>query len=221
MYTDRHTDTQTDRHTDRHEYSIVAGENRNYKESHEQGFKWHFDKVHKEAFKKIKDAMTSAPVLRYYSLDEPVVISCDPSQFGLGCVLLQNYASVAYGSKALTDAEYAYAQIEKELLAIVFAIKKFHSYIFGRSDVTVEIDLLPLVHILEKPLYQVPLRLQKLDFKLVAKRYRNPCHRCTKQSIYQGFRSKAEHLHCFIRINSKFEVIKPSKYYRNQRENSS
>ena len=135
------TDTQTHRHTDRHEYSIVAGENRNYKESHEQGFKWHFDKVHKEAFKKIKDAMTSAPVLRYYSLDEPVVISCNASQCGLGCVLLQNYASVAYGSKDLTDAEYAYAQIEKELLAIVFAIKKFHSYIFGRSDVTVEIDL--------------------------------------------------------------------------------
>ena len=52
------------------------------KESHEQGFKWHFDKVHKEAFQKIKDAMTSAPVLRYYSSDEPVVISCDTTQCG-------------------------------------------------------------------------------------------------------------------------------------------
>ena len=147
------------------------------KEPHEQGFKWHFDKVHKEAFQKIKYAMTSAPVLRYYSSDEPVVISCDTTQCGLGCVLLQNNAPVAYGSKALTDAEYAYAQIEKELLGIVFAMKKFHSYIYGRSDVTVETDHLPLVWILEKPLYQVPLRLQKMrmklqgyDFKLVAKR---------------------------------------------------
>ena len=147
------------------------------KESHVKGFKWHFDEIHKEAFQKIKDALSSAPVLRYYSLKEPVTISCDASQSGLGCVLLQGNAPVAYGSKALTDAEYAYAQIEKELLAIVFAFKKFHTYIYGRQDITVETDHAPLVRIMEKPLYQVPLRLQKMrmklqgyDFQLIAKK---------------------------------------------------
>jgi len=147
------------------------------KESNEPGFTFHFDPVHKEALKRIKEVLTSAPVLRFYSLKDPVVISCDASQFGLGCVLMQNNAPVAYASKALTDTEFAYAQIEKELLAIVFAVQKFHTYIYGRSDVVIETDHLPLVRIFQKPLYQIPIRLQKMrmrlqgyDFKLVAKR---------------------------------------------------
>ena len=147
------------------------------KESNNRGFTWHWDEMHQEAFDKLKKMMTSTPVLRSYSLNEPIIISCDASQSGLGCVLLQNDKPVAYASKALTNAEYAYAQIEKELLAIVFAMKKFHSYIYGRTDVTVETDHLPLIRIFEKPLHQIPLRLQKMKmrvqhyhFTLVAKR---------------------------------------------------
>jgi hypothetical protein len=147
------------------------------KERKDPDFKWHFDASHREAVVKIKQMMTTAPVLKYYSLTDPIVISCDASQSGLGCVLMQNGKPVAFGSKALTHAEYAYAQIEKELLAIVFAIKKFHTYVYGRSDVTVETDHLPLVRIFEKPLHMVPLRLQKMrmrlqghDFKIVAKK---------------------------------------------------
>ena len=136
------------------------------KESNTRGFKWHFDQVHKDSFNLIKQRMTRAPVLRYYSLRDPIVISCDASKSGLGCVLLQNDAPVAYGSRALTAPECAYAQIEKELLAIVHAVKKFHSYIYGISDVTVETDHRSLVRILEKPLHQVPLRLQKMRMKL-------------------------------------------------------
>ena len=59
---------------------------------------------------------------------------------------------------------------------IVFAYKKFHTYLYGRSNVTVETDHLPLVRIFEKPLHQVPLRLQKMrlslqhyTFKLIGK----------------------------------------------------
>ena len=136
------------------------------KEANQRGFKWHFDPIHKETFEKIKKLMCTAPVLKFYSLHDPVVISCDASQSGLGCVLFQRDAPVAYGSRALTETECAYAQIEKELLAIVFAVKKFHSYIYGRTDVIVETDHRPLVRILEKPLYQVPLRLQKMRMKL-------------------------------------------------------
>ena len=73
---------------------------------------------------------------------------------------------MAYASKALTTAEYAYGQIEKELIAIVFAFKKFHSDLFGRDDITVETDHLPLVRLLDKPLHQIPFRLQKLRIAL-------------------------------------------------------
>lgn len=146
------------------------------KDSASRNFKFHFDQVHREAFFKLKQMMSTAPVLRYYSLNEPVVISCDASQAGLGAVIFQGGKPVAYASKSLTTAEYAYAQIEKELLAIVFACKKFHSYIYGRTDVVIETDHLPLVRIIEKPLHQVPLRLQRMrmtlqqySFKLVGK----------------------------------------------------
>ena len=59
--------------------------------------------------------MTNAPVLRYYSLDKPITVSCDASQSGLGAALMQGNKPVAYASKSLTKTEYAYAQIEKEL----------------------------------------------------------------------------------------------------------
>ena len=136
------------------------------KESHEHGFRFHFDEVHRNAVAELKKLMTEAPVLKYYSDDEPITISCDASQGGIGAVLMQNGRPIAYASKSLTSAEYAYAQVEKELLAIVFSFKKFHSYVYGRSDITVETDHLPLVRILEKPLHLVPLRLQKMKMTL-------------------------------------------------------
>ena len=67
----------------------------------------------------------SIPVLRYYNLQEEVTLQCDASQFGLGAALLQNGQPVAYASRALTDAETCYAQVKKELLAILFACEHF------------------------------------------------------------------------------------------------
>ena len=118
------------------------------------------------AFADCKEKITTAPVLRYYSLTEPVVVSCDASSRGLGAVLLQGDRPVVYASKALTDAEQRYAQIEKELLAIVFATNAFHLLIYGRQDVTVETDHKPLESIWSKPLVKAPMRLQKMMLKL-------------------------------------------------------
>ena len=78
-----------------------------------------------------------SPILRYYNLREKVTIQCDASQHGLGAVLLQGGQPVAYASRALTPTEENYAQIEKELLAIVFACEKFDAYIYGRDSVRV------------------------------------------------------------------------------------
>ena len=135
-----------------------------------------FGKPQVEAFEQIKKALISSPVLRYYSLKDPITVSCDASKHGLGATILQNNHPVAYASKALTTTEQAYAQIEKELLAIVFATKKFHHLLYGRTDIIIETDHLPLLSIKEKPLGQVPMRLQKMllklqpyDFKLVSK----------------------------------------------------
>ena len=85
------------------------------------------------------------------------MIQCDASEKGLGAALLQEGQPIAFASRALTDTETRYAQIEKEMLAIVFAAEKFDQYTFGHS-VTVQSDHKPLESILKKPLFSAPLR---------------------------------------------------------------
>ena len=99
------------------------------KENNQPNFQFHFGEPHQEAFRKLKEMMMSAPVLKFYSLSDPITVSYDASQSGLGAVVMQKGRPVAYASKVLTSTEYAYAQIEKELLAIVFAMRKFHTYV--------------------------------------------------------------------------------------------
>ena len=60
-------------------------------------------------------------------------VQCDASEKGLGAALLQDGKPVAFASRVLTDTETRYAQIEKELLAIVFSVEKFDTFTFGRT----------------------------------------------------------------------------------------
>ena len=136
------------------------------KDSAQRDFKFEFEEKHKKSFDELKKMMSSTQVLRFYDAKQPVLISCDASSKGLGYVLLQDQRPVIYGSKSLTKSEQAYAQIEKEMLSIVSACKKFHHYIYGRDDVTIETDHLPLIRIFEKPLHAIPLRLQKMKMRL-------------------------------------------------------
>lgn len=124
-----------------------------------KGVEWEWSLEQEEAFKKVKDLIMSAPVLQYFDPNLDLVIQCDASQKGLGAALLQNGKPIAYASRALTDVETRYAQIEKEALAIVFALSKFHQYAFGRK-VLVQSDHKPLESITLKPLCQAPKRLQ-------------------------------------------------------------
>ena len=116
-------------------------------------FSW--NQEHKTAFKR----MTSAPVLAFNDVKKPVTVSCDVSNFGLGAVLQEN-KPIAYASRALTDTEKRYAQIEKQLLAVVYALEKFNQYVYGKT-VQVESDHKPLESITKKSLCQVPPSLCK------------------------------------------------------------
>lgn len=68
---------------------------------------------------------------------------------------MQRGQLIAYISRALTSTEQWYAQIEKECLAIVYALERFHQYTFGRN-VLVHSDHTPLESILRKPLASAP-----------------------------------------------------------------
>ena len=94
-----------------------------------------------------------------------MTISIDSSSYGLGACLLQDGHPVSYASRSLNSAEKNYAQIEKELLAIVFGCQKYHQYIYGRV-VSIETDHKPLEYIFRKPLTATPPRLQRMMLTL-------------------------------------------------------
>ena len=123
---------------------------------------WSWGQAENEAFESLKTAISSTPVLKFFNPKEPVSLSVDASSKGLGAVILQNNQPVAYASKALTESQQNYAQIEKEMLAIVFGCERFHDFLYGQNVVTVGSDHKPLEAILKKPIHQSPLRLQKM-----------------------------------------------------------
>ena len=127
---------------------------------------WVWDQPQEKAFQELRQVVSSTPTLRYYNLAEEVTLQCDASQTGLGAALMQNGQPVAYASRALADAETRYAQIEKELLAIVCACDRFHAYIYGRNMVNVESDHQPLEMIMRKSLNDAPKRLQRMLLQL-------------------------------------------------------
>ncbi|XP_054278887.1 uncharacterized protein K02A2.6-like [Macrosteles quadrilineatus] len=127
---------------------------------------WIWDETHNRSFDKIKQSIANASVLRYFNVHEPLTIQCDSSSIGLGASLLQSGQPVAYASRTLSPVERRYAQIEKECLAILFACNRFHYYISGKSDVTVQTDHQPLVTIFKKALLSAPKRLQCMMLKL-------------------------------------------------------
>ena len=86
---------------------------------------WNWAAAQQRAFEDVKKLVTNVPILSYYDSKKPVMIQCDASEKGLGAALLQEGQPIAFASRALTDTETRYAQIEKEMLAIVFAAEKF------------------------------------------------------------------------------------------------
>ncbi|XP_055590161.1 uncharacterized protein LOC129742304 [Uranotaenia lowii] len=81
--------------------------------------------------------MVCPTTLGYFDVDDRTQLVADASPVGLGAVLMQikgqNARIIAYASKSLSDVETRYAQIEKEALALVWAVERFHFYLYGRS----------------------------------------------------------------------------------------
>ena len=94
-----------------------------------------------------------------------MVVQCDASKEALGAVLLQDGRPIIFASRTLSRAEENYLQIEKELLAVVFAMERFDHYTYGRH-VTVESDHRPLEVLLKKPIVIAPKRLQRMLLRL-------------------------------------------------------
>ena len=113
---------------------------------------WSWGKSQEQAFSKAKELLSSAPLLTHYDPEKPLVLSCDASPYGVGAVLShrmedQTEQPVAYASRTLSPAEQKYAQLDKEALSIIFGVKHFHQYLYGRKF-TILSDHKPLQYLL-------------------------------------------------------------------------
>ena len=113
-------------------------------------FDFQWGPEHQEAFEHIKDNIASVAILAYFDPTKLVTIQCDTSMQGLGAVLFHDNKPVAVATKTLTNKEQNYSNIKREMLAVVFALTRFHHYTCGRH-VIVESDHKPLESITKKP----------------------------------------------------------------------
>ena len=142
-----------------------------------KGQKWVWETAQQNAFENAKKMLSSDTLLVHYDSTKELILSCDASPYGLGVVLSHlvdgNEVPIAYASRSLTMAEKNYSHLEKEALAIIFGVRKFHQYCYGRH-IKIQTDHKPLIGILAEN-KQIPAmtaaRLQRWALLLAAYDY--------------------------------------------------
>ena len=112
---------------------------------------WSWSTKEDAAFQVAKDALQTDSLLVHFDPAKPLILACDASQYGIGAVLSHKMDDgherpIAYVSRTLNPAEKRYSQLDKEALAIVSGVKKFHNYLYGRHF-TIESDHQPLAYL--------------------------------------------------------------------------
>ena len=98
---------------------------------------WHWGQEQMQEFQKSKEFLRSSRLLVHFDSQKELTLACDASQYGLGAVLPHwmedgSEHPTAYAYRTLTNAERNYSNLQREALALVFGVKKFHQYIYGR-----------------------------------------------------------------------------------------
>lgn len=103
----------------------------------EKGKDWKWNEKHQESFTKSKELLKSSHLLVHYDPEKDLILACDASPYGVGSVLSHRMEDnterpIAFASRSLSPAEKNYSQLDKEALAIIVGVKKFHQYLYGR-----------------------------------------------------------------------------------------
>lgn len=98
---------------------------------------WKWTQIQQDAFDLLKKSLTSELLLTHYNPRLDIIISADASNKGLGACIQHRMSDntikpIAYAARTLKEPEKKYSQIEKEALGLIYALKKFHKYVFGR-----------------------------------------------------------------------------------------
>ena len=98
---------------------------------------WNWTSECERSYQLVKSKLTDDNVLAHYDPEKEVILSVDASPFGLGAVICHiddgHERPIAFASRVLNAAETNYSQIEREGLAIIFGLQKFHYYLYGRK----------------------------------------------------------------------------------------
>jgi hypothetical protein len=131
-----------------------------------------FDDACLRSFEILKKALISAPIIQPSVWSLPFEIMCDASDYAMGAVLGQTkdkkHNAIAYASKTLIGPQLNYATTKKELLAIVFAIKKLRSYLVG-AKIIIYSDHAALKYLLTKKDTK-PCLIQEFDLEIKDKK---------------------------------------------------
>jgi len=126
-------------------------------------FKWTMEC--EAAFNKLKKQIASDQTIIAYDPELPVTVACDASPTEIGAVLSHIINGVerpvSFVSRSLTQGERNYSQIDREALAIIFALDKFHIYIYGRKF-TLVTDNRPLTRIFHQQTKLPPITAARL-----------------------------------------------------------
>ena len=114
---------------------------------------------HTDAFCAAKQEIATGPLLAYYDPKKPPVLQTDASNYGLGCVILQHGKPVAYASKALQAHTQGYVALQKEALAVAWALEKHHHCLYGHGF-TLKMDQKCPETILNRSIVESSPRLQ-------------------------------------------------------------
>ena len=114
--------------------------------------KWVWTEECSRAFKEAKQLLITAPILAHYDATLPIKMAGDASAYGIGAVISHTYPDgterpISFASRTLSPNEQNYPQIKKEALSLVYGIKKFHAYLYGRKF-TLVTDHKPLLTVL-------------------------------------------------------------------------
>ena len=99
----------------------------------QKGVRFEWSDTCEESFQKLKEYLTTAPILALPSGTGGFMVFCDASRVGLGCVLMQNGRVIAYASRQLKKHEQNYPTHDLELAAVIFALKIWRHYLYGET----------------------------------------------------------------------------------------